>query len=416
MQELAQCYVNQLNNFNQEHFLAFRNAFITKFNKENLVSKIVTTNKINLADNKRQKAASYGVSIATDILGMFVPSGTIGKLADDVIGSVFQGHRKKGYRKLDGISPHTTKTELLAQALANGLQLHYKQDLCLANTKRAQKRGKTTARQLIDDIEDCQTEAQEMTIKDWLSLLLSRTISFEYVSKKPKKTITEMNFAFTPEELDTLLLISSSQLLGLSADFLLKVLNNEEDLAAYKAVNSEQIAELNAEVDKIFEQVESNTSRLDEIDSTIKKYDEKLQSTGNKLKIRYTVVDQGAKVYGTVDHTTIGQLAYSGELPENPSDRDVKAQKELMNHANQLAQANNDIEADIKGVIVAKSAEVVAQAKVISKVVAYQVASVKFTERQRPGLFETLPTKQQTEAQKDTHPEEPQQGDTPNPL
>ena len=338
MQQLAKDYVNQLNNLNQSHFIAFRDAFITKFNKENLVSKVVTTNKISLADNKKQKAASYGVSIATDILGMFVPTGTLGKVVDDVIGSVFQGHRKKGYQKLDGISPHTTKTELLAQALANGLQLYYKQDLCSKKTKKAEKRGSKAAERVARLIKKAELTSTDMTLKDWLNQMLSYMISFNHVKEDMKDSdeVDELTAAFKPEELDALLLISSSQLLGLSADFLLKVLKNEEDLATYKAENSEQVAELNAEVNKIFEQVESNTSRLDELEK---------QQAQPTLTVNYHRGGKNVTVGGNLNSTVTINKDFDMELPAGATKEDVNNLIALSKAKNEQAQReakNND--------------------------------------------------------------------------
>ena len=422
MQELAQDYVNQLNSFNQEHFLTFRKTFIKKFNKANLVSKVVTTNKISLADNKTQKAVSYGVSVATDILGMATPgSGTICKLVDDFIGSVFQGHRKKGYKKLDSISAHTTKTEILAQAIANGLQLYYKQDLCPQKITKAQVRGSMAAERVIKQVKESESTSSETTLKDWLSRILSSMISYDYTKTdmKDAKKVKELIIVFTPEELDALLLISSSQLLGLPADFLLKMLKNEEELATYKAENSEQVAKLNAKFSRIFEQIESENSRseerLKEMDKTIKQYAEELQRTGNQIDIRYTVIARGAKVYGKVDSKVIGRLAVSVEAPEDPSERTLAAIERLMDKANQIEKDRGPIAIKIDGTVISEDAEVVKEAEVIAKTVAYQAAAIKFTERKSPGLFDTLPTKQQIGAPKDTHPEEPQQSNTPNP-
>ena len=404
MQELAQDYVNQLNSFNQAHFLTFRKTFIKKFNKANLVSKVVTTNKISLADNKTQKAVSYGVSVATDILGMAAPgSGTIGKLVDDFIGSVFLGHRKKGYKKLDGISAHTTKTEILAQTLANGLQLYYQQDLCPQKITKAQLRGSMAAERVINKIKKTELTSPENTLKDWLSSILNVMISYDYTKEgiKDEKKVEELIVAFTSEELDALLLISSSQLLGLPADFMLKILKNQEDLETYKTENSEKVEELNAEVDKIFQQVDSNTAQIEDLRANKRPTYSMVALVPNSEVRNELKVDQVAVRSG---NTTI---------PLGASDKDIENLKSVTALKQQDAQKAFDkqLTANINMVGISSNCKV---GSADIKQSMFQQGDSTLTSHHNSAT-QALPssTPSNIEHQGEF---EPQQGHTPNPL
>ena len=202
--------------------IKFCQAFIRTFNEYEQVASIVATGKLNLIDNKREKAVGYAKSVVKDVVGFFqVPTNILGRLADDVTSAAFQGYRAKGYKQLANQSIHMTLVELLSQTLAYALLVYYEDNVYLSE-QEASRRGEKTAHRLIEKLKDTKKNRLKIASTDTLvsrvEKMLKRIIQFDYIEPQRSANSNGKAINLDTDNIQTLIALSAATLLGLRLD------------------------------------------------------------------------------------------------------------------------------------------------------------------------------------------------------
>ena len=229
----------------------FCQSFIATFNTDVEAAKLIGTGKLEMSSSKKEEAAQMTATVTLDVASIFqVPTGLLGDVVKKSISALFKGVRKKGYKKVAGIKAQMTHMELISEALALGLIVHYKKELLDVDTQSAPKKGgKHAAKRLLRSLKSKRENSlmlkEQDTLLQQLKSLFEWCVKKDYISWEPEFKQEEPQ-VFSDDDYSTLLLFASAELLGLPRDHFVEAQQNKA-----KAL------ELNNKIDQLVEK--SNT-------------------------------------------------------------------------------------------------------------------------------------------------------------
>ena len=295
---------------------AFSEQFILTLNSGKQVAKMITTDKLELAANREENVLTVVQNIALDVVGLVVPTGTLGQVTNLITSALFKHFRKKGYEGLAEHQAHQTHVEITSQALAFAMLLHYRDSLNLSDTKAARKRGKDTAKKLLKWLKKESKASQSndggdqglpTTLADglarWLPEIIQRGYALGYEMPKSNEAIHLLpKQSITDDDYVTLVLLASAELFGLP---LATLVNQQELQAAFP---------------KLQATVESHETRikvLEEQQAKLPKFSMIGMAPGSRVKdeakIDLKVVQDG-----------------DDSIPQDSSDKDIENVERLM--------------------------------------------------------------------------------------
>ena len=310
---------------NGEHANAinqFCQSFIATFNADMQAAKMIGTGKLEMSSSKKEEAAQMAATGTLDVAGVFkVPTGLLGDVVKKSISALFKGVRKKGYKKVAGIKAHMTHMELISEALALGLIVHYKDELLDVDTLSDPKKwGKKTAKRLLRSLkskkENSLTLKEQDTLLQQLKSLFEWCVKKDYIREEPEPK-QKMPQVFIDDDYSTLLLFASAELLGLPRDHFVQAQNTE------------------AKANELLAKIESMEQEFETLTTVVKQCQEA------RPKDVITIVSKNAKVLGTLN-VSIGSLTdvVSTRAPTNKEQRDYYLQEfqTALSHSKEMMQ------------------------------------------------------------------------------
>ena len=230
----------------------FCQSFIAAFNAYTQVAKMIGTGKLEMSSSKKEEAAQMAATGILDVASVFqVPTGLLGNVVKKSISALSKGVRKKGYKKVAGLKAHMTHVELISEALALGLMVHYKNDLLdVDSLLNPEEFGKKTADRLLTSLKSKNPNSLKLgendTLLQQLKSMFEWCVKQDYIhgESKPKQ---EGSQVFSDDDYSTLLLFASAELLGLPRKHFVEAQQN----------NKARAEELERTIDQLIEQ--SNT-------------------------------------------------------------------------------------------------------------------------------------------------------------
>ena len=325
----AEAYDQALNKaLEDEATASFVNGFMDAFNAYSGVTKMINTGKVDLASSRTQNVTNLGISIAVETAGIVVPTGPIGTIVNGITNALFNGHRKKGYKGLGKTLPYkTTHVEILSQALAYGLMLHYGNGLLDAKAKKKPaKSGGELAVALLSNLKQQQKKGDKNKLfSNQAKLTLSKQMKclFEHILKKDLVSSDNQPVNATlinnDDTYQTLVMFATAELLGLPRDRFIK----EEE--------QKQVAD---EIQKLLQQ------HQDEIAGIKESRTRALHET--------IIADEGSEVMGHIRVKKIDRAAGEMTVGENTSDRVFDRMQKLLDrdaeHAKQAQEADSKVD------------------------------------------------------------------------
>ena len=227
-------------------------GFISTFNNDSYAANLITTNKLEMASNAREDTAQLGVTGVFDVVGAFgLPTGVLGSLAQRAISALFKGARSKRYKKVAKMTRHMTHVEIMTQALALGLVVHYKDELLDEDTlPKPGFYGERAAKKLLDTLKSESKKslmlASDDNLLQHLKAMFEWCVKKEYIREESGDEQPPMP-SFDTDDYATLLLFASAELLGLPRKHFVEAQQQKESLATLE----KQLLSIEEDLDKI---------------------------------------------------------------------------------------------------------------------------------------------------------------------
>ena len=232
-------------------------GFISTFNNDSYAAKLITTNKLEMASNAREDTAQLGATGVLDVAGAFgLPTGVLGSLAQRAISALFKGARSKRYKKVAKMTRHMTQVEIMTQALALGLVVHYKDELLDEDTlPKPGFYGERAAKKLLDTLKSKSKKslmlASDDNLLQHLKAMLEWCVKKEYIREEFEGG--QPMPSFDTDDYATLLLFASAELLGLPRKHFVEAQQQKESLATLE----KQLLSIEEDLDKIETKVQT---------------------------------------------------------------------------------------------------------------------------------------------------------------
>ena len=305
-------YSNQLKTLDRSPYREFCQGFLAKFNRDTQAAKIIMSGKLDLAASTKEQVTSYTGSVVMDALGVIAPTGTLGKLVEDITSALFKSNRKKGYKAVAKINPLSTQMELLSLGLVNGLLLQYGDKLC--SEKEAGERGEKAAERILRDIKHNKIKGgEDWSLQQWLKQLLTRILRYNYIAKQTGQRDITLRFTIDTTDNDyvTILMISSAQLLQLPMDIFVKSFKLETE---------------QANMDQLLSLLEERVKELEK------------QNIQPSLTVNFKRGGEGVTAKGNYNFTFIKQKTVDIKITEGVSEKDVSHVERMMSYKAKLAK------------------------------------------------------------------------------
>jgi hypothetical protein len=211
-------YMARLALLKESPYRDYFDAFISTFCQAREVADIVSSGKIHLANNKREQALSYGISLLGDAGGAFIPTGTLAKLINDVCGYFIQEHRKKKHEKVAEATANPFHFILLAQALVDSILFYFEpEEWCTYSPNIATRNGRAMATKLIEAIKE-----KKVALSEDANLAVTLGACLQFIINQ-ELIISERTYPeWVAGQHEPILLLATAQLLNLPADYFLK--------------------------------------------------------------------------------------------------------------------------------------------------------------------------------------------------
>ena len=314
----------------------FCQNLIAIFNADTQIAKVITTGKLEMSSPTKEEVAQIAATGVLDVASLFqIPTGVLGKVTEKALSALFKGIRKKGYKKVAGLKAHMTHVELIAEALALGLTIHYKSDLLDEDTQaNPEKWGKETAKRLLTSFKSKSTKSLKLeeqdTLVQQLKALFEWCVKKDYIREEPEP-IHEGYNVFSPDDYSTLLIFASAELLGLSRDhfvqaqktaakaneLLTKIESMEHTLETFKAKVKQDLARVK-ESDRattLVNILEKDVELEGEIEVHVECFVDVLLEHGQGLS-KEEFKSLQAQFYTTLQHTSVRHEAFLEALKE----------------------------------------------------------------------------------------------------
>ena len=214
-------YLDRLTLMTQSPYQEFCGAFMHTLCQDKAVATQVMAGKLQLKDNKRQKAVKYVTNLLSDIGGKFIPLGTAKEAVDNLIVDAIEKSREVGYEVLENVTQNPSHFVLLAQALTDALLFFYEPTWC-EGPKNGRNTGTKMAKALTKALKK-KNEKKRLTFDKDITLAERLEACFkELIAKNEEEkwiTDSQKNPQWVADKFETFLMFASAQVLGHPADY-----------------------------------------------------------------------------------------------------------------------------------------------------------------------------------------------------
>ena len=320
----------------------FMQAFVQKFNQEKNLASLVATRKIDLAKNKKEKIFNVFRAIVKDALSLFqVPTETLDTVVGEAVADKIQDQRNEGYENSAQSDVNQTHVELLSQALAYALILHFHTipDKQLVNQAAdAEERGKKAATRLARGLKDKSIQlSSSLEPADKVKALLQYVLDKELMRKETNKYGTKVDISeFSANDFWILLAFSAANLFTFDRMYFIEISKLKQDVAVIATTTQKQERDINvlkaqgqkqeSALDALETRGEKQGNAIDDLRNQTKKQEQQLDDLEKQDRNSLGIVE----VKGNYEKKVAAAKLTDLELLENCSEQTEKTATKLV--------------------------------------------------------------------------------------